>query len=64
MNALILILCFLPKYAENPTEHCYLENLPNTKTTVQHCDDRGRSPNYRLMVCREFDEHTDKGLLR
>ena len=66
MNTLVLILCFLPKYAESPTEFCYLQNLPRiAETAVQYCNEReGRNPNYRLMVCREFDEHTDRGLLK
>jgi len=66
MNILVLILCFLPRYAENPSEFCYLQNLPRyAETAVQYCDDRkSGSPEYLLTVCREFDEHTDKGFLR
>lgn len=66
MKTIVLLLCFVPKYAEYSNELCYLENLPSYAESVTHyCEVRKLfSPEYEQTVCREFDEHTDVRLLR
>ncbi len=70
MTELILIMCYMARFADNPNEFCYLQYKPSSHTygvTVQdHCDYRKiTSLNYELTLCREFkNDEADRELLK